>query len=65
MKQSNNKFIYYYRYDTALKDIDDAILKNKRQDVPLFLLGHSMVMAGLIYKCNFYSLYDIGWWSLS
>ncbi|KAG2212730.1 Alpha/Beta hydrolase protein [Mucor mucedo] len=29
-------------YDTALKDIDDAILNKKRQDVPLFLVGHSM-----------------------
>ncbi|KAI8636808.1 Alpha/Beta hydrolase protein [Parasitella parasitica] len=29
-------------YDTALKDIDNAVLKHKRQDIPLFLMGHSM-----------------------
>lgn len=49
MKWSNNKYIYYYRYNTALKDIDDAILKNKRKDIPLFLIGHSMVSLVL---CN-------------
>ncbi|KAK4514104.1 phosphoglycerate kinase [Mucor velutinosus] len=29
-------------YNTALKDIDDAVLKHKRQGIPLFLMGHSM-----------------------
>jgi hypothetical protein len=37
------KDLGYVRYDTALKDIDDAVLKCKRQDIPLFLMGHSMV----------------------
>ncbi|KAI9467960.1 MAG: Alpha/Beta hydrolase protein [Benjaminiella poitrasii] len=29
-------------YDTALNDIDAAIIKTKREGVPLFLMGHSM-----------------------
>ncbi|ORE08627.1 alpha/beta-hydrolase [Rhizopus microsporus var. microsporus] len=29
-------------YDTLLQDIDDAVLKTKRDNLPLFLMGHSM-----------------------
>jgi alpha-beta hydrolase superfamily lysophospholipase len=35
--------MYIVSYDTALKDIDDAVINHKREDVPLFLMGHSMV----------------------
>ncbi|KAI8876428.1 alpha/beta-hydrolase [Backusella circina FSU 941] len=29
-------------YDTALRDVDEAIKRKKSEDVPLFLMGHSM-----------------------
>ncbi|KAI8077908.1 Alpha/Beta hydrolase protein [Gilbertella persicaria] len=29
-------------YNTALKDIDDAVLRTKKENVPHFLMGHSM-----------------------
>lgn len=42
-KNEKKKGLHCIRYNTALKDIDDAVLKCKRQDIPLFLMGHSMV----------------------
>lgn len=52
------RLTYELRYDTALKDIDDAVTRTKRQDLPLFLMGHSMVCASYEKKkVETYSVY--------
>ncbi|GAA5803601.1 Alpha/Beta hydrolase protein [Helicostylum pulchrum] len=40
--KKSNQFGNNQGYDTALKDIDNAVLKTKRENIPLFLMGHSM-----------------------
>lgn len=57
----------YDSYNTAMKDIDDAILKTKRENIPLILFGHSMVIYFLVQSMisSIFIHIGIGRWTYS